>query len=213
MGQLVNENDQLAFMESTAQLSSVMMGNAVYQPPADNTTAQQLQSLRRDLDKLVRAGGSIARSTALHVACEKNSIKVVKLLLELDSRSVSVKDCMGRTPLMIAAINACGRKSINGINETRVIDHLLHAGARKNDADNVGLTAYGHFKKRLMINSVHYQYRATLTDLEHKLYPDGGPTMVDFSQGRGGTSGIVDYGPEDEEERRLLGGSEDDGDY
>ena len=213
VGQLVNENDQLAFMESTAQLSSVMIGNAVYQPPTDNTTAQQLQSLRRDLDKLVRAGGSIARSTALHVACEKNSIKVVKLLLELDSRSVSVKDCMGRTPLMIAAINACGRKSINGINETRVIDHLLNAGARKNDADNVGLTAYGHFKKRLMINSVHYQYRATLTDLEHKLYPNGGPTMVDFSQGRGGTSGIVDYGPEDEEERRLLGGSEDDGDY
>jgi hypothetical protein len=210
---LVDENDQLVQMESLANVSRAMLGNAIYQPPTDKTTAQQLQSLRRDLDNLVREGGSIARSTALHAACEKNSIKVVKLLLEVDPQSVSVKDCLGRTPLMIAAINACGRKSINGINETEVMDHLLSAGARKNDVDNVGLTAYGHLKKRLFINSVHLQYRATLTDLEHKLYPPGGPTTMDFSKGSGGTSGLVDYGPEDEEERRLWGGGDDDGDY
>ena len=213
VGQLVDENDRLAFLESSRSISSAMLGNAVYQPPTDSTTDQQLQILRRDLEKLAKAGGSIASSTALHVACEKNAIKVVKLLLEMEPGSVSVKDCMGRTPLMIAAINACGRKSINGISETQVIDHLLNAGAGKKDVDNVGLTAYGHLKKRLVINSVHYQYRATLTDLEHKLYPPGGPTTIDFSHGNGGASGLVDYGPEDEEERRIWGGSDDRDDY
>eukprot|EP00986_Skeletonema_menzelii_P008611 scaffold3686_cov149-Skeletonema_menzelii.AAC.1 len=212
---IVNESDQIAFEQSTMSMSAAMMGNAIYQRPADPTTTQQLQSLRRDLTKLVGEGGSIARSTALHVACEKNSIKVVKLLLELDASSAKVKDRMGRTPLIVAAMNACGRRTINGIDETQVIDNLLNAGARKEDADNVGLTAYGHFKKyfKRMPSMASLQHNTSLTDLEHKLYPPGGPTAMDFSSGKGGSSGFVDYKPEDEEHRRLMGDSDDDGDY
>lgn len=212
---LVNTNDQIAFEQSMMSVSAAMIGNAMYQRPADVTTTQQLQSLRQDLNKLVGEGGSIARSTALHVACEKNSIKVVKLLLELDASSATVKDQMGRTPLIVAAMNACGRRTIDGINETQVITHLLNAGARKEDTDNVGLTAYGHFKKyfKKISPMASLRHNTSLTDLEHKLYPPGGPTAMDFSNGKGGSSGFVDYGPEDEEHRRLMGGSDDDGDY
>lgn len=212
---LVNANDQIAFEQSAMSISAAMIGSAVYQRQVDVTTSQQLQSLRRDLSKLVGEGGSIASSTALHVACQKNSIKVVKLLLELDASSTSVKDRMGRTPLMVATINACGRRTLDGIEETQVIDHLLNNGARKEDVDSVGLTAYGHFKKyfKQISSMASLQHNTSLTDLEHKLYPPGGPTAMDFSNRKGGSSGFVDYGPEDEEERRLMGGSDDDGDY
>ena len=214
---LVNANAQLAFEQETMSLSAAMIGNAIRQRPVgDLTTTEQLQNLRRDLTKLVSEGGSIARSRALHVACEKNSINVVKLLLELDASSTSVKDRMGRTPLILATINAGGRRTIDGIHETQVIDDLLNAGAKKEDVDSVGLTAYGHFKKyfKFYLSSMaSLQHNTSLTDLEHKLYPPGGPTAMDFSNGKGGYSGFVDYGPEDEEERRLYGGNDDDGDY
>jgi hypothetical protein len=78
------------------------------------------------------------------------------------------------------------------------------------------LTAYGHFKKYFKIylsSMASLQHNTSLTDLEHKLYPPSGPTAMDFSNGKGGSSGFVDYGPEDEEERRLYGGNDDDGDY
>ncbi|KAL7453482.1 hypothetical protein ACHAWC_008598 [Mediolabrus comicus] len=213
--QLVSANALLVCEQELKGISAAMIGNAIRQPVGDVTTTEQLQSLRRDLSKLVGEGGSIARSTALHIACEKNSIKVVKLLLELDASSISAKDRMGRTPLIVATMNACGRRTINGIDETQVIDNLLNAGARKEDVDSVGLTAYGHFEKyfKKISPMASLQHNTSLTDLEHKLYPPGGPTAMDFSNGKGGSSGIVDYGPEDEEERRLYGGSDDDGDY
>ena len=117
------------------------------------------------------------------------------------------KDRLDRTPLMIAAINAKGRLCISGIDDTAVIDALLRAGASKSDVDASNMTAYGYFRQG---SSVHlqitqYEHRHKLTNLEHKLYPHGGPTVGDFAEGRGGGSGIVDYGPEDDEADREMG--------
>jgi len=162
--------------------------------------------LREQILRLQSGGGSIARSGALHAACEKNSKKVVNLLLQLDTTCATSKDRLDRTPLMIAAINAKGRLCISGIDDTAVIDALLRAGASKSDVDASNMTAYGYFRQG---SSVHlqitqYEHRHKLTNLEHKLYPPG-PTVGDFAEGRGGGSGIVDYGPEDDEADREMG--------
>ena len=160
--------------------------------------------MRREIVRLQNNGGSVAQSCALHAACEKNSIKIVRLLLQIDASSVSVKDHFDRTPLIIAAINATGRLSINGIDDTAVIDSLLNAGASKSDVDSSNKTAYGHFKRS---SSVHYlrmmsyECRHKLINLESKLYPPGGPSQGDSSEGRG----LVDYGPEDDEADREMG--------
>lgn len=169
-------------------------------------------------------GGSIARSKALHIACEKNSIQVVNLLLDLDSDRSKTKGSLMRTPLIIAAIAAPGRHCISGIDDTEVIDALLLAASSgegtniKSEVDSTGMTAYGHYKKSstMSIAMTHYQHRHKITDLEHKLYPPGGPTLMDFSEGKGATSGFVDYGPEDDLADRENGTGaygDDDEDY
>jgi hypothetical protein len=181
---------------------------------------------------LVKLGGSIARSTALHIACEKNCIGVVKLLLQMDSDCSKTKDKLGRTPLIVAAMNATGRLCINGIDDTEIIDTILltasstassGGGKRKrgttdikSEVDSNGMTAYGYFKKssKTFIQMTHYQHRHKITNLEKKLYPPGGPTAMDLAEGRGGTSGFVDYDQVDREIR--IGGAygdSDDEDY
>jgi len=207
---LVETNYQTSMTESTASLSRVMLGMATYVPQKDCTSDQQLKRLQKDLTKLVQSGGSIARSLALHFACEKNSVKVVNLLLQMDADSSKTKDSRtGRNPLTIAAIHATGRLSITGIDDTEVIDALLltSSSARKSEVDSVGMTAYGYFtqKSKTMIQMTHYQHRRKITDLEHKLYPPGGPTIMDFAGGRGRTTGFVDYGPEDDEADQEMG--------
>jgi len=71
----------------------------------------------------------------------------VQLLLEIEPAAIESKNCMDRTPLTTAANNASGRCSINGLDDTRVIDHLLAAGANKSSTDPSGMTAYGYFRK------------------------------------------------------------------
>lgn len=204
---LVNMNSELSMNRSMMNISSCMIGLATFTPPTDETPLEQLKSLRKDLTNLIRNGGSISRSTALHVACENNSIKVVRLLLEIDPDCVNSKDSTGRTPLMVAAVKATGRHSFNGISETTVIDDLLEAGANKAEVDSVNMTSYGYFKKNfdMHMEMTRIDKRSTLTNLEHKLYPPGGPTTIDFTSGRGGSTGFVDYGPEDDEADRENG--------
>jgi hypothetical protein len=97
--------------------------------------------------------------------------------------------------------------SINGITDTVIIDALLAAGANKKDMDSTSMTAYGHFKPKgtFYVPMTHIQHRHTITDLEHKLYPPGGPSVMDFAEGKGGNSGFVDYGPEDDLADREMG--------
>ena len=199
--------------KTTVNIASVMMCAERYEPPLDTTTPQEINDLRLELSRLVSRGGSIATSTALHRACENNAIKVVQLLLEMESTSVD------RTPLMIAAKNAAGRCSINGIDDTKVIDCLLTASADKSLIDTSGMTAYGFFRKtsKQMFDITHYHCRGKLVALESKLCPMEGPTDVDLADGKGGDTGSVDYGPEDDEADREMGrgryASFDDGDY
>lgn len=212
-----------SFEDRMMNLSAVMAGRATYEPPRDNTTTQQLNDLRKQIQAMRNGGGSIARSTALHAACEKNCYKVVQLLLEIEPAAIEAKDSMDRTPLMTAAIKAFGRCSINGLDDTKAIDHLLAAGANKSSTDPVGMTAYGYFRKssKLSFDIVRFDKRGTLTSLENKLLPPGGPTTVDLADGKGVGTGFVDYGPEDDEADREMGRGryasdyedDEDGDY
>ena len=200
---VINTNDERAQKIIMQNMSRVMIGLALHRPPEDCTTEEQLTNLRRDIVRLQNDGGSVAQSCALHAACEKNAIKIVRLLLQIDASSVSAKDHLDRTPLIVAAINATGRLSINGIDDTAVVDSLLNSGASKSDVDSSNKTAYGHFKRS---SSVHlrmtsHECRHKLINLENKLYPPGGPSQGDFSEGRG----LVDYGPEDDEADREMG--------
>jgi hypothetical protein len=195
------------FGASNVHLAAVMIGQEQYEPPGDTITTLQLASLRSNLFLLVQAGGSISRSTALHLACEKNSKSLVKLLLEMDPAAVNYRDTISVTPLMVAAKNASGRCSINGIDDTLVIDSLFESGADKTMTDSVGMTAYGYFRKtsKMMFDITHYHSRGKLVALESKLCPLTGPTVVDLADGNGANTGLVDYGPEDDEADREMG--------
>jgi hypothetical protein len=188
--------------------SDLMTGRSEYKPPGDPVSAQQLASLRKDLFRLKRMGGSIARSTALHIACEHNSPSVVKLLLELEPKAVDARNKNAPsklTPLMVAAKNASERCSINGINDTEIIDHLLSCEAETTMTDSVGMTAYGYFRKvsKQLIGRTYVHGVGKIFSLENKLRPPNGPTPVDMEGGKANTStGIIDYGLEDDEARR-----------
>lgn len=205
----------------TVNWAAIMVGQEQYVPPGDPVTAQQLATLRSDLARLVQARGSISRSNALHLACEHNSPSVVSLLLEMDPAAINSQDAANnRTPLMVAAMNASGRCSISGIDDTQVIDRLLAAGANKSLTDSVGMTAYGYFRKtsKMMVDITHLACRGKLVGLESKLCPPEGPSVVDMSDGKGSITGFVDYGSEDDEADREMGlgryaDSEDEADY
>ena len=80
------------------------------------------------------------------------------------------------------------------------------SGAKKSDVDSSNMTEYGHFRRcsGVHIGFTHFQNRYKLTDVEHKLCLSGGPSLNDFSN-RGGSSGLVDYGPEDNEMGLAMG--------
>jgi hypothetical protein len=180
--------------------SDLMMGRSPYKPPGDPVSAQQLASLRTDLYRLRRVGGSVARSTAVHAACENNLPNVVKLLLEYEPTAVNARNASNLTPLMVAAKNASERCSINDINDTDVIDHLLSCGAHKAMTDSVGMTAYGYFRKtsKQMVGMTYLHGLGSIFSLENKLRPLAGPTSVDMAGGKENGIGIVDYAAEDD---------------
>jgi hypothetical protein len=137
------------------------------------------------------------------MACEHNKPKIVKLIVEMDRSTLQCKDSRGQTALIVAAKNAAGRISINGLDDTVVVDQLLAAGANKSDTDPLGMTAYGHFTKStdFMLSN------PGVRPLQQKLYPPSGPSSGDVSGG----SGFVDYTAEDAE--RDAENNYDDGDY
>ena len=209
--QVVDASHNASMEQVMMQVSSIVGTQKKVEPPRDMTTDAELKCLKEDIEKLVLSGSSIARSTALHHASSKNSIAVARLLLTMDPTAVNVPGKFGRTPLMEAALNASGRVSIDGIRESTIVDLLLASGANKDDVDVTGLTAYGHFKKQAdcLIGATKVEFRHTVTNVEHKLYPPGGPTKTDFSKGKGGTSGFADYDLEDQE----MGYAPDEDDY
>lgn len=194
-------------------MGAIMLGLERYEPRRDETTTDQLKALRLIVRRLVAEGGSIAHSTALHVACRYNKIKVVGLLLDIATESnnksaiLSCKNHLGLTPLMVAARSAAGRLSRTGIDDTLVLDQLLSAGSDKSTTDSIGMTAYGYFRKssKTHIDITDAHCRGTLIALESKLCPLARPTMVDLADGKGPGTGLVDYGPIDDLADREMG--------
>jgi hypothetical protein len=174
----------------------------------------------QELETLLRQGGSLARSSAMHIACGHNAVEFVQYFMRLDRTIHSARDDANVTPLMVAAACAAGRQALGGISETQVIDMLLAAGARKDDVDSQNLTAYGHFRKAIsefqtMLTAMcgapllpgHGQYgqHSPVTAVFTKLMPPGGPTAADWT---GGVTmvdeGFMDYTEDDREFDEMM---------
>jgi hypothetical protein len=199
----------------------------------DDPAAQQQEVTRicSEITKLTNQGASIARSHVLHAACAANAITIiavglVRFLLELDPSSIHGRDDQNFTPLMVAAGDAAGRgrrynRCLGIADDTRVVDYLLAKGARKDDQDNYGMTAFGHLKKIIDGNQMMGLVQEStaccwsslpvqIEALKDKLMPAGGPTDSDL-KGESATTavaGFVDYAWED-----FEFDDEDDGDY
>jgi len=191
-------------------LKAVIALSSKYRHSESPMPHSEVTALRNEITRLIHAGGSLFRSHAIHAACANNDEIVLDCLLQMDPTIIDSLDKENCTPLMIAAEEAAGRNSINGIPETNLIDSLLAAGANKQTEDPFGLTAYGHFKKMTkgyeeMMNALmgksSMTSRAHPTHLmvERKLLPPLGPTTADLSCGQGAESGFVDYSQEDRE--------------
>lgn len=167
--------------------------------------ADELAKLTLEVNALVRQGGSVIRSHALHCACANNSLMAVTMILGMEPTAVNAKDTFETTPLMVAANKVAGGHTRAGLPETRVVDTLLKAGALKDLQDPDGLTAYGHFKRStkqyaIMMQSVtgrslagfgHNTSDPATLAFEAKLLPPGGPTAADLVGGE--TDGFVQY--------------------
>jgi hypothetical protein len=199
---------------ATQGLSSSMIG--LGSPVVDNS-ADRASAFRSEIDPLIRQGGSLARSNALHAACANRDVAIARCILQLDPSCLEARDVSSSTPLMVAAAAAAGSSNVNGIPSQPVIDLLLAAGAQKGAVDPTGLTAYG------TLRYMHDQYsqaiqamtgrpvlgashaKPGLAELYAKLMPPGGPTAADRTGGKSADAGYVDYGEEDAEYDRDYG--------
>eukprot|EP00579_Thalassiosira_antarctica_P000891 CAMPEP_0201876714 /NCGR_PEP_ID=MMETSP0902-20130614/8328_1 /ASSEMBLY_ACC=CAM_ASM_000551 /TAXON_ID=420261 /ORGANISM="Thalassiosira antarctica, Strain CCMP982" /LENGTH=466 /DNA_ID=CAMNT_0048404017 /DNA_START=38 /DNA_END=1436 /DNA_ORIENTATION=+ len=169
---------------------------------------------RADVSRLIREGGSLLRSNALHAACAINDSSIVRCILQMDPMTLEARDTHNATPLMIAAATAAGKSNINGFpRDQPVIDILVAAGARKGAVDSKNLTAYGTFKSyqkdysQMMqaltgrpVQSESSRVIPGLAELESKLMPPraGGPgTVADQTGGDSSEPGFINYKEED----------------
>lgn len=195
-------------------VSSRMIGLSV--PVGDDPGEDRASAYRTEITPLIREGGSLARSNALHAACANRDFAIVQCILQMDRSCLEARDHGNMTPLMVAAAAAAGSANINGIPTQPVIDLLLAAGAEKGAVDPNGLTAYGTLKsmknqyslamQAMMGRPVRGASQSTpgLVQLEAKLMPHGGPTAADRTGGERAEAGYVDYSEEDAEYDRLY---------
>ena len=163
-------------------------------------------AFRTEVTPLIRAGGSLARSHALHAACANKDVEIARCILQLDPSCLEVRDEGDSTPLMVAAAIAPGSATSQGIPNQPVIDLLLAAGAQKGAVNsNTGMTAYGTLKYEHYQSSIAIQAMTGmpvlggspntpgLAELEAKLMPPGGPTIADRTGGKSKRPGIIHY--------------------
>jgi hypothetical protein len=198
--------------ESSASiLSSYNPGDALFQGLAQMMMKQRdetrISNYKTAVMLPIQQGGSLARATALHVACGRNDPSMVQCILQLDPSTLSSRDQDNVTPLMVAAISAAGRKNNMGFSlDQPVIDILLAAGADKNATNSDGLTAYGLFQSTLneftrMMRALCGQQPANTfipgyAELQAKLKPSTGPTLADLTGGDSGKPGLIHYDDE-----------------
>lgn len=177
----------------------------------------QVTRICSEITKLINRGASIARSQVLHKACIFNTMALVPFLLELEPSSIHGRDVLDCTPLMLAAKSAAGRRNrCWGITDTRVVDCLLAKGARKDDQDKNGMTAFGHLKNILdgygIVALSAESCMPGIQALKDKLMPSGGPTESDLKGEQATAVGFVDYSEEDDDSEILDGESRMDDD-
>eukprot|EP00535_Pseudo-nitzschia_heimii_P006243 CAMPEP_0197195308 /NCGR_PEP_ID=MMETSP1423-20130617/30847_1 /TAXON_ID=476441 /ORGANISM="Pseudo-nitzschia heimii, Strain UNC1101" /LENGTH=150 /DNA_ID=CAMNT_0042648905 /DNA_START=272 /DNA_END=721 /DNA_ORIENTATION=- len=86
---------------------------------------------RTEVMKLIKEGGSLARSNALHMACKNGDLAIVNCILLMDPSCIEARDPLNRTPLMVAAQTAAAMCTIQIIPIRQpVVDLLLLAGAK-----------------------------------------------------------------------------------
>ena len=169
------------------------------------STSTEVNRIRTGIDRLIRLGASVARSTALHFACGRNNYAVMDILIQLEPSAANAVDGSGLTPLMVAASSAA-----QGCADVRLISRLLAAGASKDSQTAKGVTAYGLFKntrKDLELAMFAMTGGAvssagddpSMKVIEQMLRPLN-PTRADLGGGEGPDSGFVDYTLEDEED-------------
>ncbi|KAL7531937.1 hypothetical protein ACHAXR_004315 [Thalassiosira sp. AJA248-18] len=188
-----------------------MDGNASSRPGNDVATNQnRSSSYKAEVLRLIREGGSLPGSHALHAACALNDPTIVRSILQIDHTALESRDVHNAIPLMLAAVTAAGKSNKNGFPmDQPVIDTLVAAGARKGAVNSEGLTAYGLFKDQqkgysqmmqaMMGGAVQSEssFEPGLAELEAKLMPPGGPTAADRTGGEGSELGFINYREED----------------
>ncbi|KAL7547283.1 hypothetical protein ACHAWF_010605 [Thalassiosira exigua] len=101
-------------------------------PPYQERRLNQERSsaYKADVSRLIRDGGSLAQSHALHAACALNDPTIVQSILQLDPSALETRDVNNVTPLMMAAHVAAGKSNKNGYPKDQpVIDALIVVGA------------------------------------------------------------------------------------
>ena len=179
---------------------------------ADQNQVRNKNKVRENLIRqFLSQGGSVVRSHALHAAVGNNCFEMVKLLLRIELDAINAFDEFGATPLMVAAISAAGRSSNDGIQDTRIIDLLLEAGATRELCDRSGMTAYGKYvdarkQYTLAIQTMMGMSVPSSSAPKHPseerlmriLVPVNGPTEADLHGGEN-NPGLVEYSDDDDE--------------
>jgi hypothetical protein len=168
--------------------------------------ALKITELRTTITGLVRSGGSLSRSCVIHAVCSHIYLpQLAMLLLEIDGSVINSQDEEGRSPLTVAARNAAAQGTIHGILDTSMIDVLLSNGVDRRQQDPHGMTAFGIFKNSCeeaesTLSTIRGEHRRSsggrnsmYGDIEHKLYPPGGPASGDLAGGARSESGFIDY--------------------
>lgn len=99
------------------------------------------------IESLIAKGASLSRSGALHLAVGYNNLRMITFLVESYPLAINTFDPHGNTPLMIAAVRAAGRHTIDGIEDTRILDFLVREGAYTDLCNKENMTAYGCYLK------------------------------------------------------------------
>ena len=111
---------------------TLMFGTAPVAPLELASAWSYLPVIRALLDLGAKVGGPSGLNGPLVAAVQGHQLESARLLIERGA-NVNLADDEGRTPLMYAAVADFG--------DTRMVDLLLKAGARKDVRDAAGLTA------------------------------------------------------------------------
>lgn len=176
-----------------------------------SSPAPDTQAFVTALVTLVAEGGSISRSNALHLVARTGYIDLARSLVQLATALertpredvVNARDQNATTPLMCAAMSVADKTTTEGCDD-RILDFFIDAGARVEDTNVDGMTAYGHYETKRkafdeMLQSIrgppvrNIQLHPSQITVQNKLRPPTGPTAADLSGAQGEDNGFAVY--------------------